>query len=208
LPAVDNLECDCAANHLSNLTFTPKGSNIPTHHMPISSYLANRMTKLYSSTTYKTVLVITTALVSCVVALITAQTLIQSKSYPKNTFTNPMKIPISLAGNFGECRPNHFHSGLDVRTNKVENLPVHSIGDGYVSRVKIEAGGFGNALYITHKGGYTSLYAHLNELYPELESYIRSKQYEQKSWKIDINFLPHQFPVRQGKYIARSGKAT
>jgi hypothetical protein len=134
-----------------------------------------------------------------------AQPLIPSKAYPKTVFANPMKIPISLAGNFGECRPNHFHSGLDVRTNKVENLPVHAIAAGYVSRVKIEAGGFGNAIYITHAGGYTSLYAHLNDFYPELESYIRSKQYEQKSWKIDINFLPHQFPVNQGKYIAKSG---
>ncbi|MFM2387233.1 MAG: hypothetical protein RL660_1990 [Bacteroidota bacterium] len=134
-----------------------------------------------------------------------AQQLITPKAYPKNAFANPMKIPISLAGNFGECRPNHFHSGLDVRTNKVENLPVHSIANGYISRVKIEAGGFGNAIYITHQGGFTSLYAHLNDFYPELENHIRSKQYEAKSWKIDLTFQPHQFPVRQGMFIAKSG---
>jgi hypothetical protein len=133
------------------------------------------------------------------------QQLITPKVYPKGKFRNPVNIPLSLAGNFGECRPNHFHSGLDVRTNKVENIPIYAIADGYVSRIKIEAGGFGNAIYVTHKGGYTSLYAHLNEFYTELEQYVRAKQYEQKSWKIDFTLQPHQFPVSKGHFLAKSG---
>jgi murein DD-endopeptidase MepM/ murein hydrolase activator NlpD len=134
-----------------------------------------------------------------------AQSFFAPKKYPSSQFSNPMEFPISLAGNFGECRPNHFHSGLDVRTKQIENLPVHSIGDGYIARIKIEAGGFGNAIYINHPGGYTSLYAHLNKFYPELEAYIRAKQYEQKTWKIDVTLLPHQFPLMKGKMIAYSG---
>jgi murein DD-endopeptidase MepM/ murein hydrolase activator NlpD len=97
-----------------------------------------------------------------------AQTFFAAKKYPRGSFASPVKIPLSLAGNFGECRPNHFHSGLDVRTNKVENIPIYAIGDGYVSRVKIEAGGFGNAIYITHANGFVSLYAHLNLFWPGL----------------------------------------
>jgi hypothetical protein len=127
------------------------------------------------------------------------------KVYPVNMFRNPMNFPISLAGNFGECRPNHFHSGLDIRTNKIENLPVHVIADGYISRIKIEAGGFGNAIYVTHKGGYTSLYAHLNTFFPELEKMVRAKQYEQKSWKIDFTLQPHQMPISKGHFLAYSG---
>ena len=134
-----------------------------------------------------------------------AQSFFPPKKYPKDAFKNPLEIPISLAGNFGECRPNHFHSGLDIRTNKVENLPVHAIADGYIARVKIEAGGFGNCIYINHMGGYTSLYAHLNKFYPELDAYIRYLQYKNKSWDIDVQFLPHEFPLRQGKFIAFSG---
>lgn len=134
-----------------------------------------------------------------------AQSLFPAKKYPGTAFKNPLDIPISLVGNFGECRPNHFHSGIDIRTDGKENLKVHAIGDGFISRVKIEAGGFGNAIYITHGNGYTSLYAHLNKFFPELDQFIRSRQYETKSWKQDVYFLPHQFPVSKGQFIALSG---
>lgn len=134
-----------------------------------------------------------------------AQTFFPSHNYPSHSFRNPLNIPISLVGNFGECRPNHFHSGIDIRTNGKENYEVYAIDDGFISRIKIEAGGFGNAIYITHLNGYTSLYAHLNKFYPELESYVRRKQYESKSWQQDFILPPHVFPVRKGKMIAWSG---
>jgi hypothetical protein len=134
-----------------------------------------------------------------------AQGFFALKNYPKSAFASPVKIPLSLAGNFGECRPNHFHSGLDVRTNKVENIPIYAIADGYISRVKIEEKGFGNAIYITHGNGYTSLYAHLNNFYPALENYIRKLQYQNKSWKIDQSFMPHEFLIRKGNFLAYSG---
>ena len=132
-----------------------------------------------------------------------AQSLFLKKKYP-STFQNPVDIPISIIGNFGECRPNHFHSGIDIRTESKENQTVRSVANGYVSRVKIGAGEFGNAIYITH-GAYTTLYAHLNKFYPELENYIRAQQYKKKNWNMDLLFLPHQFPVRKGAFIAWSG---
>ncbi|MBK7690834.1 MAG: peptidoglycan DD-metalloendopeptidase family protein [Bacteroidetes bacterium] len=126
------------------------------------------------------------------------------KKYP-NTFRNPLATPFSLVGNFGECRPNHFHSGIDVRTDGKENKSVYAIEDGYVSRVHIEPGGFGNAIFINHVGGYTSVYAHLNTFFPKLEEYVRKKQYEAESWAIDLTFFPDQFMVRKGSFIALSG---
>lgn len=126
------------------------------------------------------------------------------KKYP-NSFRNPLATPFSLVGNFGECRPNHFHSGIDVRTDGKENKNVYAIEDGYVSRVHIEAGGFGNAIYINHVGGYTSVYAHLNTFFPKLEEYVRKKQYEAETWAIDLTFYPDQFIVRKGSFIALSG---
>lgn len=136
---------------------------------------------------------------------IIGQNFFPSKKYPTQAFRNPLNIPISLVGNFGECRPNHFHSGIDIRTESKENYPVYAVADGFISQVKIEAGGFGNAIYITHANGYTSLYAHLNKFFPELEQFVHQKQYETKSWSQEIKFYPHQFPVRQGKQIAWSG---
>lgn len=134
-----------------------------------------------------------------------AQSFFTPQKYPPNSFRNPLDFPISLVGNFGECRPNHFHSGIDIRTNGKENQAIHAIDDGFVSRIKMEENGFGTALYITHLNGYTSLYAHLNSYFPELEKYVQQKQYETKSWKQDIYFPPHQFPIRKGKLIAWSG---
>src|SRR6478609_5634465 len=86
--------------------------------------------------------------------------------YPKGYFRSPLDVPIDLSGNFGELRPNHYHMGLDLKTLRRENLPVHAAADGYVSRIKIESAGFGRAIYITHPNGYTTLYAHLNNFNP------------------------------------------
>lgn len=125
--------------------------------------------------------------------------------YPQGYFRNPLDIPISLAGNFGECRPNHFHSGLDIKTEGKENYMVRAAADGYVSRMKIEKGGFGHALYVTHPNGFTTLYAHLNDFNPALQKFLRKKQYENESWTVDIKLSPEQFPVKKGEQIARSG---
>lgn len=127
------------------------------------------------------------------------------KHYPKGYFRNPLNIPIELAGNFGELRPNHFHSGIDIKTQQRENLAVHAAAEGFVSRVGISHLGFGNVLYIDHPNGYTTVYAHLNRFYPKLEEYITAKQYEQESWATDITLPPDLFPVKKGEFIAWSG---
>lgn len=125
--------------------------------------------------------------------------------YPQQYFRNPLDIPIVLAGNFGECRPNHFHSGIDIKTAGKENLPVYAAAEGYVSRIKIEKGGFGHALYVTHPNGFTTLYAHLNDFVPAIQAHLRTQQYKQESWAVDLALAPGQFPVRKGQQIAWSG---
>ena len=94
------------------------------------------------------------------------------------SFVSPTKGPLLLSGTFGELRSNHFHSGIDIKG--YVGKPIYSIGDGYISRIKVEAGGYGNALYINHPNGYTSVYAHLHEFTPEIEAYIKKIQYQQK----------------------------
>jgi hypothetical protein len=128
-----------------------------------------------------------------------------AQKYPQHYFRNPLNIPILLAGNFGECRGGHFHSGLDIKTNGKENLPVFAAGDGYVSRIKMDKGGFGHALYVTHPNGYTTLYAHLNDFAPEIQKYLREKQYAAEKWDVDLSLNESQFPVSKGEQIAFSG---
>lgn len=128
-----------------------------------------------------------------------------SKIYPKDYFSNPLGIPIQLSGNFGEVRNEHFHMGLDIRTERKENLPVYASANGYISRIKIERYGYGRAIYIKHPNGYTTLYAHLNNFYDTLHNYVKSKQYTEKQWEQDFEFAPNQFPVLKGQFIAFSG---
>lgn len=130
---------------------------------------------------------------------------IYPKDYPKNYFRNPLGIPIKLSANFGELRPNHFHMGFDIRTNQRENLPVYAAAEGYISRISIEEGGFGHAIYIAHPNGFSTVYGHLNEFHPALENFVKTKQYADESWEQDITFTPDQFPVSKGQFIALSG---
>jgi len=78
--------------------------------------------------------------------------------YPQDYFRNPLDVPLVLAGTFAELRSNHFHSGMDIKTQKREGLNVYTSAPGYVSRIKISHWGYGKALYITHPNGYTSVY--------------------------------------------------
>lgn len=129
----------------------------------------------------------------------------QAQNYPQNYFRNPLNIPMQLAANFGAVRTNHFHMGLDLRTNSQENLSVLAAAEGYISRVKVERYGFGNAVYITHPNGYTTVYAHLNKYYDKLDEYVKEKQYKDEKWEQDITFQAGQFPVTKGQLIALSG---
>jgi murein DD-endopeptidase MepM/ murein hydrolase activator NlpD len=127
------------------------------------------------------------------------------KKYPKNYFIYPVDARISLAANFGELRTNHYHMGLDCRTNQVINRPVKAAADGYIARVSIAPFGFGQAIYINHPNGFTTVYGHLHSFTPALEKYVKEQQYKQESWNVDLKIPPGLFPVKQGQLIAHSG---
>ncbi|MBK7884608.1 MAG: M23 family metallopeptidase [Chitinophagaceae bacterium] len=127
------------------------------------------------------------------------------KNYPQGYFSWPVAAPIGLAANFGELRPNHFHMGLDCRTNQKENQQVLAAADGYIAKVKIEPYGFGRAIYINHPNGLTTLYAHLNDFNTALEKYVSEQQYAQQSWGVFLDIPADLFPVKKGAFIAYSG---
>jgi murein DD-endopeptidase MepM/ murein hydrolase activator NlpD len=120
-------------------------------------------------------------------------------------FTPPVDYDISLAGNFGEPRPHHFHGGLDIRTDGVEGKHIYAIGDGYVSRVTAGLYGFGNAVYITHPTGHTSIYCHLKSFSPRIKAAMRKYQYKHQTCVADVKLTPLDVPVSQGQFIALSG---
>ena len=126
-------------------------------------------------------------------------------TYPQGYFANPLDIPMSLSANFGELRPGHWHMGLDLRTDQKENYPVHASADGYIAHIGIRSLSFGKFIIINHSNGLSTLYAHLNEFYPELEKYVREKQTGKESWAIELDFTQSDFKVKKGDLIAKSG---
>ena len=117
----------------------------------------------------------------------------------------PVSYDISLAGNFGEPRPHHFHGGIDIKTDGVEGKAIYAIGDGYVSRVTMGLYGFGNAVYVTHPEGYTSVYCHLKAFSPRIKAALRRYQYQHETSEGDAYFSALECPVSQGQLIALSG---
>ena len=102
----------------------------------------------------------------------------QAPAYPQDFFRSPLEIPLNLSGNFGELRTNHFHAGIDIKTEQREGLNVVSAGDGFVSRIKVSPVGYGYALYIDHPNGYTTVYGHLQRYAAKIDDYLKTQQYE------------------------------
>jgi len=128
------------------------------------------------------------------------------KKYPTNDFRNPLDIPIVLAGTFGELRSNHFHAGIDIKTQRKEGLNVYAVGDGYVSRIKVALWGYGKVIYVDHPNGYTSVYAHLSKFGNGIEAYVKKIQYKKENYETG-NIFPKkgEIPVKKGQVIAFTG---
>ena len=123
----------------------------------------------------------------------------------QQNFIFPLKGAISLNGNYGEVRPNHFHAGLDFRTHPSEHMPVYAVADGYVSRIKISSYGYGKVLYITHPNGLVSVYGHQFGFSPVLKKYVEAAQEMAEVFEIELFPKAHELPVKQGELIGYSG---
>lgn len=130
-----------------------------------------------------------------------------SSPYADLGFRAPVDIPMALSGNFGEFRKNHFHTGLDIKTQGREGIDLFSCHDGYVSRIGVSPYGYGNVLYIDHPNGYTTVYAHMQSFAPLIQEWVRQQQYAQETYAIQLHPDPEQFPVKRGAFIGLSGNS-
>ena len=124
-----------------------------------------------------------------------------------NYYAAPMKIPFFLSGNFAELRSNHFHGGIDIKTQGRTGIPVYAVAAGTVSRISVSPTGYGNALYIDHPNGTTTVYGHLESFAPRIQDYIRKIQYEKETFTINHIVPDGTLPVAKGEQIAKSGNA-
>jgi hypothetical protein len=131
----------------------------------------------------------------------------QVKEYPRDYFRSPLEIPLNLSGNFGELRTNHFHAGIDIKTQQREGLNVVAAAEGYVSRIKVSPVGYGYALYIDHPNGYTTVYGHLQRYASKIDDYVKSQQYEFESFSVDLFPEKGLLPVSKGEVVGLSGNS-
>lgn len=123
----------------------------------------------------------------------------------QDMFVPPLNIPLFLSSNFGELRADHFHSGIDIKTQGVTGKKVVAVADGYVYLILVSPGGFGKAIYLRHPSGYSTVYAHLDSFSPEVNDYIKRQQYQNKSYAVTLYPPKEQFVFRQGDLIGFSG---
>lgn len=123
----------------------------------------------------------------------------------RGLFISPVRIPILLSANFAEIRSDHFHSGIDIRTQGVTGHEIVAAASGYVYRIGVSPGGFGKALYLRHPSGYSTVYAHLDRFIPEIEEYVTGQQYQNRSFAVNLFPPEGRFVFRQGQLIAFSG---
>ena len=130
---------------------------------------------------------------------------LSQNNIPSDYFSNPLNIPLILSGSFGELRSNHFHSGLDIKTQQREGMPVYAPADGYVKRVKLAHYGYGKAIYIQHPTGYSTVYAHLKDYAGAIDKYVKKKQYEKETYEIELFPLRTELKVAKGDIIGYTG---
>ena len=122
-----------------------------------------------------------------------------------NKWISPVDFPIKLSGTFGEFRNNHFHAGLDIKTQGKEGVKIRSSNSGWVNRIRVSLNGYGKALYVDHLDGTTSVYGHLKKFSPKIESYLKKKQYENESYVIQLFPKVNELKIEKGEVIGYSG---
>ncbi|MBR4051487.1 MAG: M23 family metallopeptidase [Alistipes sp.] len=131
----------------------------------------------------------------------------QTRLNPADYIYPVQEVARLYSANFGEMRPGHFHAGIDIKTDGVEGKPLVAVADGYVSRIVVQAGGYGRAIYLTLRNGQTAVYGHLQRFRPDIEQRMQSERYARKSNSVDRWFSAEEFPVKQGDLIGYSGNS-
>lgn len=138
--------------------------------------------------------------------LLTVNQIVISQSVIPANFRSPLDIPLLLSGCFGELRTNHFHTGLDIKTQGATGLKVYAVEEGYISRIQKSLYGYGYVLYMNHPNGLTTVYAHLSKFHSKLEKYYFEEQYRQQGEYLNLDQLPDTlFRFKKGDIIGYSG---
>ncbi len=129
-----------------------------------------------------------------------------AQSFSPSDFVYPIQgVERLYSANFGELRADHFHSGIDIKSDGVTGKRVVAAADGYISRISLSPYGYGLALYLAHPNGTTTVYGHLSKYCDAVAKYVEAERYRTKSHTVNLYCKPDQFVVKSGDLIGYSG---
>jgi murein DD-endopeptidase MepM/ murein hydrolase activator NlpD len=126
---------------------------------------------------------------------------------PAESYHYPIEGNFALSGTFGELRPNHFHSGIDIKTYRRTGFKIFAAQEGYLYRIKVSPYSYGKALYMRHPDGRFSVYAHLSKFIPEIEDFVRERQEKNELFEQEIYLEKDRFYFKRGQIIGYSGNS-
>lgn len=92
-----------------------------------------------------------------------------------------------------------------MKTQGVTGKAVHAVQSGYVSRISVSPWGYGNALYLAHPDGTTTVYGHLERFAPKIADYLWDEQHRQERFSVNLFLAPGKIPVEEDEIVAYSG---
>ena len=116
----------------------------------------------------------------------------------------PTTLGKYFSSNFGENRDDHFHMGVDIKTNGKIGMEVLAVEDGYISRIRSNYEGYGKALYQRTNSGHEVVYGHLESFTPTMEKVWRLQQAKRRSYVVDTQFASREFQVKKGDLLGLS----
>lgn len=123
---------------------------------------------------------------------------------PNADFRSPMDVPLVVTAAFCELRANHFHAGIDLSTFGKEQA-LYACEEGFISRIRVSAYGYGLALYIDHPNGLRTVYGHMSKFSGAIDEYVKKRHAELKKFELDETLNSYQIPIKKGELIGYTG---
>jgi hypothetical protein len=120
----------------------------------------------------------------------------------------PVKDKIEVTGVFCDMRTGHPHGGIDIsHFGKIGTVPIVSVADGVLMRIRSSKYGYGNALYIRMAGKRVAVYAHLDSFTPRLQKLGEQLRRQTGQTRLDYYYEPWEMnvPIKKGEVIGYGG---
>lgn len=119
----------------------------------------------------------------------------------------PTTASHDMSSSFAETRPNHFHAGLDIKTWGRRGYPVVATRSGILWRLRTDPVGYGRVVYLQHKDGSYSVYAHLEHFAPRIQHLADSLRMINYQYNFDQYVSKYHIHIKQGQVIGYTGSS-